>query len=469
VKRDDIGSDPKLSLEEQQMRNQQVRNWFGSITSSPSVVTEAYNVQDIIAIIQDTEKYPTPVRAVGSNHSTTPCGVADDGTVVVMRKMNRILNIGPDTVTAEAGALYIDVAKELQKHNLQFYVNVEIGNLTIGSAACGGTKDASMPGEFGQACSYASAIKMVTPSGETVEVTEEDPELLQAVRASHGLFGIIYEATFKVKSLQPMAVHHKTYSLDEFDKELPALKTKGESIMMYIEPFVGTITVEFRRYRGDKDPSKSSSWQWKVRNLVWSTLAPYFSYKVTKYVPIKTIRYFLINAYNRLKNLVLVLGVRGENTVPTAQMIRYPEKATNSRYTFSIWAFPEEEYISNLRAYFEFCHEYYRAMGYRPNLMNVGYRINKDTSSLFSYSFGGNVMTFDPVSTGDAGWEEFLVAYNDFCSRHGGSPLFNQTNSLTRSQVEKAFGGRRGIFEGYRSRFDPNERLLNQYFRKLLK
>jgi FAD/FMN-containing dehydrogenase len=469
VKRDDIGSDPKLSLEEQQMRNQQVRNWFGSITSSPSVVTEAYNVQDIIAIIQDTEKYPTPVRAVGSNHSTTPCGVADDGTVVVMRKMNRILNIGPDTVTAEAGALYIDVAKELQKHNLQFYVNVEIGNLTIGSAACGGTKDASMPGEFGQACSYASAIKMVTPSGETVEVTEEDPELLQAVRASHGLFGIIYEATFKVKPLQPMAVHHKTYSLDEFDKELPALKTKGESIMMYIEPFVGTITVEFRRYRGDKDPSKSSSWQWKVRNLVWSTLAPYFSYKVTKYVPIKTIRYFLINAYNRLKNLVLVLGVRGENTVPTAQMIRYPEKATNSRYTFSIWAFPEEEYISNLRAYFEFCHEYYRAMGCRPNLMNVGYRINKDTSSLFSYSFGGNVMTFDPVSTGDAGWEEFLVAYNDFCSRHGGSPLFNQTNSLTRSQVEKAFGGRRGIFEGYRSRFDPNERLLNQYFRKLLK
>lgn len=450
------------------MRNQEVHNWFGSITSFPSVVTEAENVQDIVAIIQDTENYPGPVRAVGSNHSTTPCGVADDGTVVVMRKMNRILNIGPDTVTAEAGALYIDVAKELQKHNLQFFVNVEIGNLTIGSAACGGTKDASMPGEFGQACSYVAAVKMVTPSGEIVEVTEDEPELLQAVRASHGLFGIIYEATFKVKPLQPMAVHHKTYSLDEFAKELPVLKTKGESIMMYIEPFVGTITVEFRRYRGDKDPSKSSSWQWKLRNLVWSTLAPYFSYTVTKYVPIKTVRYFLINTYNRLKNLVLVLGVRGENTVPTAQMIRYPNKATNSRYTFSIWAFPEEEYIRNLRAYFDFCHEYYRSKGYRPNLMNVGYRINKDTSSLFSYSFGGNVMTFDPVSTGDAGWEEFLVAYNDFCSRHGGSPLFNQTNSLTRSQVEKAFGDRRTTFEGYRSRFDPAERLLNQYFRKLL-
>src|SRR3712207_8422128 len=57
-----------------------------------------------------------------------------------------------------------------------FRSNVEIGNLTIGSAACGGTKDASMPGEFGQACSYASALKMVTPSGEIVEIMEDQPE-----------------------------------------------------------------------------------------------------------------------------------------------------------------------------------------------------------------------------------------------------------------------------------------------------
>jgi FAD/FMN-containing dehydrogenase len=451
------------------MDNQQVRNWFGSIVSFPSVVSEPDDVQDIIGIIRDKEKYPGPVRAVGSNHSTTSCGVADNGTVVVMRKMNRISNIGPDTVTAEAGALYIDVAKELQKHNLQFYVNVEIGNLTIGSAACGGTKDASMPGEFGQACSYAYAIKMVTPSGEIVEITEEQPELLQAARTSHGLFGIIYEATFRVKPLRSMAVHHQVYSLDEFERALPALKARGESIMMYIDPFLDKITVEFRRYREDKDPARASTWQWKLRNLVWSTLAPHFSYLVTKYVPIRTPRYFLINTYNRLKSLVLKVAVRGENTLATSQMIRYPEKATNSRYTFSIWAFPEEHYVENLRAYFGFCHEYYRTWGYRPNMMHVGYRINKDTSSLFSYSFGGTVMTFDPVSTGDAGWEQFLVAYNDFCSRHGGTPLFNQSNLLSRWQVEKAFGDRLRTFERFRDRFDPEERLLNEYFRQLLK
>ena len=79
-----------------------------------------------------------------------------------MSKMNRILSITADTVTAEAGALYIDIAQELEKRQLQFYVNTEIGSLSVGSAACAGTKDASMPGEFGQVGSYVTDIKMVS-------------------------------------------------------------------------------------------------------------------------------------------------------------------------------------------------------------------------------------------------------------------------------------------------------------------
>jgi hypothetical protein len=51
-------------------------------------------------------------------------------------------------ITAEAGALYIDIAQALQKHGLQFDVNTEIGSLSMGSRACCGSKDASMPGEF---------------------------------------------------------------------------------------------------------------------------------------------------------------------------------------------------------------------------------------------------------------------------------------------------------------------------------
>jgi hypothetical protein len=68
--------------------------------------------------------------------------------------MNRILNIGADPLTVQAGAKYTDTARALEKEKLQFYVNTEIGSLKGGSASCARIKDASFPGEYGQVGSY---------------------------------------------------------------------------------------------------------------------------------------------------------------------------------------------------------------------------------------------------------------------------------------------------------------------------
>jgi hypothetical protein len=277
----------------------------------------------------------------------------------------------------------VGVAHQLERHNLQFYVNVELGNLTMGSAACGGTKDASMPGEFGQVCSYATVIKLVTPSGELLEVTEEEPELLQVVRSSYGLLGIVYEVTFKVKPLKPMAIDHVTYTLDEFVEEFDMLTKRNESMMMYLFPFLDRVSVEFRKHIDTVGPP--NRFIWKFRNTVWKTVAPGLGYILTRFIPVKPIRYFLVDRFNQFNQFLLHWFLKDKNTIPTDQIIRYPAKSNWTRYTFSIWAFPEESYTQILRAYFEFCREYYREHGYRCNMLNVAYRISKDNSSLFSY------------------------------------------------------------------------------------
>ncbi|MEI9973769.1 MAG: FAD-dependent oxidoreductase [Ignavibacteriota bacterium] len=112
-----------------------VSNWFGDIVSHPQVIVEANSVQDVVNILKNPDQYPSPVRAIGSNHSTAACGTADGGTVIKMGKMNRIVEITSDSITAQAGALYIDVAQALEKQKLQHYVNTEIGCLSVGSAA----------------------------------------------------------------------------------------------------------------------------------------------------------------------------------------------------------------------------------------------------------------------------------------------------------------------------------------------
>ena len=180
-----------------------ITNWFGDLVSHPRVVVEATSVDDIVAILKNPGQYPSPVRAVGSNHSTVALRRRRWRHLIKMSKMNRILDIANDTVTVQAGAIYIDVAKELEKHKLQFYVNTEIGSLSVGSAACCGTKDASMPGEYGQVGSYVTGIKMVLPSGDLLEVTDDQPDLMQKVRSSYGTFGIVYEATFRVRPILP--------------------------------------------------------------------------------------------------------------------------------------------------------------------------------------------------------------------------------------------------------------------------
>ena len=260
--------------------------------SSPTrkVVVEASSKEEIIAILKDPVKYPSPVRAVGSNHSTPPCGVADGGTLIKMTNMNNIVNITDQTVTAQAGAILVDVAHELEKRQIQFYVNTEIGSLSMGSAACAGTKDGSFHGEYGQVGSYLTQVEMILPSGEILEVDETQPELLQQIRSSYGLFGIVTAATFRLRPIIPMAVHHETFKIPDFLQKLPQLWARNESMMYYLFPFEDLITVEFRKY----NPGASGSPNriiWPLRNYMWATAGPKFCYQVDAEIADKTIRY----------------------------------------------------------------------------------------------------------------------------------------------------------------------------------
>jgi FAD/FMN-containing dehydrogenase len=445
-----------------------ITNWFGDLTSHPKVVVQAKSVEDIVRILKDPAKYPSPVRAVGSNHSTSPVGVAEGGTLIQMSGMNRILKIDTDAVTVEAGAIALDIARELEKHGLQFYVNTEIGSLSVGSAACAGTKDASMPGEFGQVGSYITRIKMVLPSGEVLEVTEADqPELMQKVRSSYGTFGIVTEATYAIKPIVPMAVRHETFGIDDFIQRLPELKISGESLMYYMFPYEDLVTVEFRRYNpgAEGDPERHI---WPLRNYLWAKAGPLFCSQVEANIANRDVRYKVIDGFSAMWRFKLENLIRSDNTVSTDQIIEYPKVADASRYTFSLWAFPEEIYPTVLPQYFDFCKRYERDQHYRNNMLYVGYRILKDRQALLSYSWDGNVMTIDPVSTANPGWNKFLGAYNQFCSDHGGIPLPNQTPLVTRAQIEKGLGQRWRQFGEARKTFDPGNRLLNDYFREML-
>ncbi len=443
-----------------------VTNWFGDLVSHPAVIVDASSVDDIVRVLKDPAAFPAPVRAVGSNHSTARCGTADGGTLIRM-KMNRILSIGTDTVTVEAGALYRDIALTLIERRLQFHVNTEIGSLSAGSAACAGTKDASMPGEFGQVGSYVIGVKMVLPSGDLLEVTEDgDPELMKQIRCSYGTFGVVYEVTFRIRPLVPMAVHHRTFTVKEFFAALPELRKLDYSMFFYMFLFTDQITVEFRKYNpgATGEPNRDV---WKIRNHFWGTAGPRFGNDAEQHIHPATLRYTIIEAFNAMWRFKLENIIKNDHTLMPDQMIHYPPVADDSRYTFSLFAFPEEQYPEILPEYTKWVNDYYDRKKYRVNLLHVGYRIEKDQQALLSYSYDGTVLTIDPVSTGNEGWKTFLGDYNEWCSTHNGVPLLNQTFGVTEAIAKRAFGDRLGVISATRKKYDPTNRLLNDYFKDL--
>ena len=109
-----------------------ITNYDGGITTSPQQLVYVESVEQIQSILKDTVKFPSPVRAMGSYHSLTPCA-SSDGTILNMSRMNRVLEINRDrmTFTAQAGLEFIEANHALRAQGLQFITNIEIARRSV--------------------------------------------------------------------------------------------------------------------------------------------------------------------------------------------------------------------------------------------------------------------------------------------------------------------------------------------------
>src|SRR5215475_9677015 len=247
--------------------NRKIANYDGSVVMAPQKVARPESVEELQNILRDTERFPSPVRAMGSCHSLTPCA-SSSGTIVSMSALTKVQNIDTRemTMTAQGGLQLVEAAAVLRKHKLQFMLNVEIGNITLGSAACCQTKDSLDGLEYGQLNSYVTRIKWVDPMGELREASEEEsPELLYLVRSSYGLCGIVHEVTFKIKPLEIIAFNYLIYDVKDLTQEkVTDIIAANESIVCWT---IGHTTVIQTR---NGTTRLRKSWLARIRRLAWS-------------------------------------------------------------------------------------------------------------------------------------------------------------------------------------------------------
>ena len=448
-----------------------ITNYDGGIVTTPQQVVRPTTVETLQEIMRDTVKYPSPVRAMGSYHSLTPCA-SSTGTIVDMDGLNRVLRIDAEamTITAQAGVQLVDAAAALRKLNLQFMLNIEIGNITLGSAACCHTKDSLDGVELGQVNSYLVAVKWVSPSGSLEEAsTDRNPELLPFIRASYGLAGIVYEVTFRLKPLEVVRFNYEVHDVDELTQEMveQALATNQTMVCWTLKEKIVFQT----RNAGTE---LKHEWLGNARRFGWNFLAAFVGRGIREHLGGTALGTLGEDLGSGIElGFYRLLSAGGGFTLHAPdKTVNYSRTPKSARYVFTFWAFPRADYARNLRDYVAWADAYYKEHGFRCNMPLGSYFIRKDTSSLLSYTYDGDILSLDPIhSPGEKdrpNWDTFLQAFNDWAHARGGIPLLNQSPFVKREHVVAAYGDRWATLCNWLRTVDPDRRMVNEFFSGLL-
>lgn len=189
-------------------------NWAANETCRPQEIAYPRTEEEAGEIIASATRRGLPIRVVGAGHSfSTIC--LTDGVLISMDRMKGIMQADPGTglVRARAGTRIRDFGDDLWAAGLCLKNQGDIDSQHIAGAMSTATHGSGIR----QQCFSATArrFRVITPSGEAAEVTEDDPELLAAMQVSLGLLGVITEVEFQAREAFALAERIEFWPLEE--------------------------------------------------------------------------------------------------------------------------------------------------------------------------------------------------------------------------------------------------------------
>jgi xylitol oxidase len=215
-------------------------NWAGNVTYSterilrPQSVTEA---QELIAATQT-------LRPLGTRHSFST--VADsEGALLSTEHLDRIVEISDDTVVAEAGIRYGELAAALDGHGLALPNFASLPHISVAGAVATGTHGS---GASNQSLAAAvSALELVVANGSIRRFQRGDADFDGAV-VSLGALGLVTRVSLDVVPAFDVRQHvFEKLPWAVVESDLDAILAGGYSVSLFTlwdEPSVGTVWVK---------------------------------------------------------------------------------------------------------------------------------------------------------------------------------------------------------------------------------
>jgi hypothetical protein len=425
------------------------------------------NLKELRNCLDPASNFPTPIRPIGTNSSSTDCTGAAVGTVIDMTGFDDIINIDAyhDTVVVQAGVRIGKLIEALATHGLELAGAHDLLNRTVGGAIAGGCIGPTIANGGGMFGTQVMSIRAVAPSGQLIQVNPEQKNLLNAFRLSYGMLGVIYEVTLRVRPVTPFAAVHRRCTIPEFAALSDRISASKVGVKFFLLPFRNRVYLDLRRSSSsEKHGPRKAAWQ--LKDWGESTVLPNVFKSLSRIVPVPGMRYRIIDEISKLTQGIVnnKLVSAGSNSTSHGGLT----SSSSNTLNYSTWLFPAADFSIVVQAYADFCVKMHKNSGFRCDMPTMGFRINRDRSALLSPSFDEPMFALRAISTQADGWEDFAIDFADFARQWGGSPFFNQSRGLEPDYAAQVFDTRLSFFVKFRRRADPDNRMMNpflsQYF-----
>jgi len=194
-------------------------NWGGNQQAHATEILTPGTVDEVAAQVKEASGSGRRIKAVGSGHSFTAIAVANDQRLFLHRLAGLISIDGP-LVTVQAGMPLHVLNALLAEHGLAMPNLGDIDQQTVAGAISTGTHGTGATHSTLASC--VEAVRLVTGSGEVLEVGKDDP-IFPAARLGLGALGILVEVTLRCSDAftlladeRPMPLADVLAGLDEW-------------------------------------------------------------------------------------------------------------------------------------------------------------------------------------------------------------------------------------------------------------
>jgi L-gulonolactone oxidase len=414
-----------------------------------------YNYKSLFKVtteaeLQDVIKNSEKIRVFGTKQSSADIASGLE-TLIDITTYNKILSYDDlkHTITVQSGVILGDLLEAIEAKGWCIPCLPDINTITIGGALATGTHGTS--GKL--LCEYMTDCSMVLADGSLKRITQKD-ELIDAVRVSLGVLGVMSEITFKC---EPIYTLHVKEGPEDDSEWLPKIKQrlqKHDFLRILWLPHTDKGYV----ITGDKiDPNTEITENLGPAYLKHRRTASKILYKYSHIFPWTT----------AIANKLLYRGFFSSTKEHKGSL--YQATVTKSRgstielaeWTIGLDIFPTvfEELKTEINKWSN------KSFIHIP--MDVRF-VYKDKSWL-SYAYGEDTVTMGCVSRNAATAEtyEAFKSIEKVFLKYGGRPHWGKRFVAKDATLSKIYD-KWEDFKVLRKEFDPTNKFLNPYLTELL-